>query len=89
MTKSEILESIFLLGRKAKSLFLFKKIMLLGTWVAQLVRHLPLAKVMISGGRGRGLSPGMSPTSGSLRSGESASPSAPPHCLCSLSVSKK
>ena len=51
-----------------------------GTWVAQLVKHLPLAQVMIPG-------LGSSPLSGSLLSGESAFPSAPPPA-CALALSQ-
>ena len=58
-----------------------------GIWVAQVARHLPLAQVMIPWLRLR-------PASGSLLSGESASPSAPPSLLmlslaCSLFLSNK
>ena len=49
-----------------------------GTWVAQLVKHLPLAQVMILRFWDE------VPSLGSLLSRESASPSAPPHS-CSLS----
>ena len=55
-----------------------------GAWVAQLFKHLPCAQVMIPEGWG-----GVPPTSGSLLSGESASPSpsaAPPAYGLSLRV---
>ena len=56
-----------------------------GAWVAQSVKHLPSAQVMTLG------TPGMSPTLGSLLSGEPASPSpaSPPLLVCSLSFSVK
>ena len=48
------------------------KTMILGAWVTQSVKHLPSAQVMTPGVLG------WSPASGSLLSGESASPSTPP-----------
>ena len=55
--------------------------------MAQLGKPLPSAQVMIPDPWVLGLSP----TSGSLLSGESAppSPSVPPHCSCSWSLSNK
>ena len=51
-----------------------------GTQVAQLVKHLASAQVMISGVLGSG------PASGSLLSGKSTSPSAPYSHLCTRSL---
>ena len=53
-----------------------------GAWVAQLVKHLPLAQVMIPGSWNR------APESVSLLSGESASPHSAPPPAPALSVSQ-
>ena len=61
------------------------RLCLQSAWVIQSIKRLPSASVVISG-------PGIRPESGSLLSGESASPSVStvcPHHLCCLSLSNK
>ena len=63
-----------------------RKLIFRGPWVAQLVKHLPSAQVVITGGLGS------SPTSGSLFGEESLLPLPlpfPHSCLFSLSLSNK
>ena len=72
------------------NLYLYKEILWWGPWVAQLIKHLTLAQVMIS------RSVGSSPMSGSVLTARSLEPasdsvspslSAPPLLVLSLSLS--